>query len=75
MNYHSEIPNKGIGTSLLSADQIAKRFGVSTKSIYRWMEQEKFPQSVRLGHMHRWRTADIEQWIKEGGTDVKAEAD
>ena len=38
------------------------------------MEQGKFPQSVRLGHMHRWRISDIEQWIKEGGTDAQREA-
>ena len=74
MMFPSDASNKGTGTQLLSAEQVANRLGVSSKSLYRWMEQGKFPQSVRLGHMHRWRSSDIENWIKEGGTDVNKEA-
>tara|TARA_R100001594_G_scaffold150505_1_gene212012 strand:- start:372 stop:599 length:228 start_codon:yes stop_codon:yes gene_type:complete len=74
MTFHSNIDNKGTGTQLLSSEQVANKLGVSSKSLYRWMEQGKFPQSVRLGHMHRWRISDIEQWIKEGGTDAQREA-
>ena len=70
MNFPSDVKNKGTGTRLLSSEQVAKKLGVCSKSLYRWMEQGKFPQSIRLGHMHRWRESDIEQWIKRGGSDV-----
>lgn len=43
-----------------SVDQVAKRYGVSTDSIWRWKRQGNFPAPVRLGpNCTRWRLADL----------------
>ena len=72
MNFPSEIPNKGTGTRLLTSSQVAKKLQVSAKSLYSWMDAGTFPQSIKAGHMHRWRECDVEDWIAKGGSDAKA---
>lgn len=50
-------------TLYLSVDQVAKRFGVSKDSIWRWKRRGDFPAPVKLGGATtRWRLADIEEW-------------
>jgi len=47
----------------LSVDQVAKRFGVSKDSIWRWKRDGEFPVSYKLGgRTARWRLSDIEEW-------------
>ena len=46
----------------LSVDQVAKRYNVSTDSIWRWVRNKNFPSPFRIGAgITRWRRADIEQ--------------
>ena len=72
MTFPSDIPNKAGQQLLLSSAEVSKRLKVSAKSIYKWMDEGKFPQSIRLGHMHRWRESDIESWLERGGSDVSS---
>lgn len=72
MTFPSKIPNKGTGTRLLTSSEVAKMVRVSAKSIYKWMDENRFPQSIKAGHMHRWRESDIEDWIAKGGSDAEA---
>ena len=72
MTFPSEIPNKGTGSKLLTSAQVAKKLQVSAKSLYNWMDEGKFPKSVRIGYMHRWRECDIDDWLAKGGSDAKA---
>lgn len=73
MTFPSDLPNKGTGTKLLTSSQVAKRLQVSAKSLYIWMDENKFPKSVRIGQMHRWRESDIEAWLEGGGSDVSTD--
>ena len=66
MSFHSNISNKA-GGDLMSGEQVAKRLGVHSRTIYRWMDKGNFPQSIRIGHQHRWRQSDIEAWLEGGG--------
>ncbi len=52
-----------IGDShFLSVEQVAKRYDVSTDSIWRWVRQKKFPSPVRVGAgTTRWRRADLNE--------------
>lgn len=70
MTFHSDIQNKGTGTQMLNSEQVAKRCGVHASTIYRLMRDGKFPQSVKIGHQHRWRSSDVESFIEKGGTDA-----
>jgi excisionase family DNA binding protein len=60
---------------LLSIRQIAVLSGVSTRTIFRWMEAGLLPGEVRIGRGPnppiRFRKSDIEEWIASGchGTD------
>jgi prophage regulatory protein len=47
----------------LSVEQVAKRFGVSKDTIWRWKRNGEFPAPVKLGGTTtRWRLADIEDY-------------
>ena len=50
-----------VGVShFLSVEQVARRYDVSTDSIWRWVRKSKFPAPVRVGGgTTRWRRADI----------------
>ena len=44
----------------LTVDQVAKRYNVSTDSIWRWKRNGDFPAPVRVGpNCTRWRFSDL----------------
>ncbi|MFN3823583.1 MAG: helix-turn-helix transcriptional regulator [Pseudorhodobacter sp.] len=52
-----------IKTIYLTVEQVAKRFGCSTDSIWRWKRSGRFPAAVRVGPgCTRWRLSDIEEY-------------
>lgn len=48
----------------LSDEQIAKRYGLTRQSIWRWVRtDQKFPKPIRLSAAcTRWKLSDIEAW-------------
>ena len=51
---------------LLSLKQVVEMVCLSKSTIYRWMDVGKFPKPVSLGGKSvRWRTVDIQEWMKE----------
>ena len=52
-----------VETLYLFVEQVAKRFGVSKDSIWRWTRNGGFPKPLKLGgSTTRWRLSDIEEW-------------
>lgn len=49
----------------LSDKQIAKRYGVSRATVWRWLRAGKFPKSIKINGSTRWRITDLEQWEAE----------
>jgi prophage regulatory protein len=44
----------------LSVNQVAKRYGVSSDTIWRWKREGMFPAPVRIGpNCTRWRLSDL----------------
>ena len=44
----------------LNAQEVARLFGVSTRTIYRWTERKAFPQPVARGKKYtRWDSRDV----------------
>lgn len=44
----------------LTVDQVAKRYNVSTDSIWCWKRQGRFPAAVSVGpNCTRWRLSDL----------------
>ncbi|MXZ86476.1 MAG: AlpA family phage regulatory protein [Acidimicrobiia bacterium] len=54
---------------LIRADELAKRLGVSTTTLWRWANgngHPTFPQPIRLSpRVKVWRVADVEAWLSE----------
>lgn len=46
--------------TFLTVEQVAKRYGVSTDSIWRWKRNGDLPAPVRVGpNCTRWRLSDL----------------
>lgn len=47
----------------LTDKQAASRYGISRPTIWRWVNEGRFPAPVKLGPgITRWRLADLLQW-------------
>ena len=50
---------------LLSIAQIAARFNIGVRTLWRWVASGKFPPpAVRVGRIVRWRASDLGEWIE-----------
>jgi len=50
----------------LSDEQLAKRYGVSRSTIWRWLRKGDFPSPVKLGPgCTRWPLDDVQAWEAE----------
>lgn len=48
---------------IMTIDDVAKRYDVSTQTIYRWSRDGEMPKPVRVGRrLVRWRLLDLQQW-------------
>ncbi len=48
----------------LNTDEAAKRLGITTRTLYRFMDQGRLP-SYRFGRVFRLKTTDIEVFIED----------
>ncbi len=51
---------------VMTVDEVSKCLGISTRTIYRLIEEKKLPNPIKLGNSTRWRRADIELFVAEG---------
>ena len=60
---------------LLRRREVEEMTGLGTTSIYKFMNQGRFPQPVRLtARSVRWRLSEINAWIAEQTSEPKAAA-
>ncbi len=49
--------------TFLRLNEVVDRVGVARGTIYKWMSEGRFPQSVKLGGRSvAWRRVDVERW-------------
>lgn len=59
-----ERPSAAIANSrLIKADELAALLGVSTRTLWRMLSNQRIPQPVRLGGCTRWRLDQVQRWI------------
>ena len=60
-------------TLLLSANDLVELLGggVSVRSIWRWVAEEKFPKPVHIGGRTLWRRQDVELFVGEANGSLK----
>ena len=52
-------------TRLIRLPEVQHRVGLGRSTIYRWMNEGKFPKPVQLGgYAVAWADADIDEWIR-----------
>lgn len=50
--------------------QVEAATGLSRSTIYKWMEEGRFPRPVTLGpRVVRWREGDIDAWMASRNAD------
>ncbi|AZP14406.1 helix-turn-helix domain-containing protein [Undibacterium parvum] len=52
----------------LSVEEIADYLGVSKDSIYAWIAKKNMP-AHRVGRFWKFQRADVDAWVKSGGSD------
>ena len=51
---------------LLSADEVAKLLGMSSRHVWNLTAQKKMPQPIHLGRTTRWSAEKIRSWVNSG---------
>jgi excisionase family DNA binding protein len=52
--------------ALLDVERVAALLGCSARHVYRLADAGRMPRPVKLGHLVRWRRADVMFWITQG---------
>ncbi len=60
------LSRRGRLTMLLSAGDVAREFGVSTKTVRRLDLTGKIPRPVHIGRSVRWRWRELVAWLAAG---------
>lgn len=50
----------------LSVDEISQYLGVSSDTVYRWIEKQSMP-AHRMGRLWKFKKDEIDGWVKSGG--------
>ena len=55
---------------LKRAKEAADQFSISVPTLYRWRQEEGFPQPVKRGRVVLYDTEAIIKWLEKGEGDV-----
>lgn len=50
---------------LLDVAQIRELVPVSRTTLWRWIEQGKFPRPLKIGGTNLWRNAEVRSWLRK----------
>lgn len=56
----------------LSADEILAHLGVTTETLYRWIEERGFP-GHRVGRLWKFKRSQVDAWVESGQADPRTE--
>ena len=49
----------------LSVEEIGKYLGVSSDTVYRWIDKHSMP-AHRMGRLWKFKRDDVDEWVKAG---------
>ena len=55
----------------LSVDEIGKYLGVSSDTVYRWIDKHAMP-AHRMGRLWKFKKDEVDEWVKAGGAAAAA---
>jgi len=50
---------------LLTIKEVTEIVGFKTSTIYKFIQQNKFPKQIKIGTASRWKLSDIQKWLQE----------
>ena len=53
----------------LSVDEITRHLGVSSDTIYRWIDKYSMP-AHRMGRLWKFKKNEVDAWVKSGGAEA-----
>jgi len=56
----------------LSVDEIGKYLGVSSDTVYRWIDKHAMP-AHRMGRLWKFKKDEVDEWVKAGGAAEPAD--
>lgn len=56
----------------LSVDEISHYLGVSSDTVYRWIDKQGIP-AHRMGRLWKFKKEEVDSWVKSGGAADKPE--
>lgn len=59
----------------LTATGVAKRLGVTTKTVKKWDEEGKLPKKITLADNEYWLVEDIDDWVQQQNPHLFANSD
>lgn len=51
---------------LVTAAEVARLLGISSRTLWRQLSAGQIPQPVRFGGTVRWNLVDLKKWITDG---------
>lgn len=58
----------------LSVDEICKYLGVSSDTIYRWIDRYNMP-AHRMGRLWKFKKTQVDEWVEAGGAKIDSNKD
>lgn len=55
----------------LSVDEIGVYLGVKRDTIYKWISEKGLPAN-KIGRLWKFKTADVDEWVRTGGATEDA---
>jgi predicted DNA-binding transcriptional regulator AlpA len=61
----------------LTGPQVARRFGISSMSLWRWMRDSRlgFPDPTHIRKRNYWRLSEIVEWERQAAAKVSGHKD
>lgn len=50
----------------LSVDEIGQYLGISSDTVYRWIEKQAMP-AHRMGRLWKFKQDEVDEWVRSGG--------
>jgi predicted DNA-binding transcriptional regulator AlpA len=65
--------NTAPAARLITADAAARKTGMSKRSWLRLCDAGGAPAGVKLGHLRRWDTVELDRWINNGCPRIRSQ--
>lgn len=51
---------------LVDVHEVARLLSISTRAVFKWVEQGKLPKPLKIGRCCRWRKSELVAWVERG---------